>query len=156
MSSRRTALALALALTACARAFEPATESPEPLVNMAPLEALARGSRADTLAALVARRDSLDQHVNRLVQLRAEAKRAMVELAAGDRLASVSQNSSSKGAMSDRFREEVKTEMSASRLAEHEKELAKKLQAAMTARDALCSELASRIEGTDPRRCTAL
>ncbi len=156
MFPRRAVLVSALLLAACARAVDSMSEAPDPLVIRAPLEGLPRGSRSDTLAALVARRDSLDVHVNRLVQQRVAAKQALVELAAGDRLAAVSANATSKGAMSDRFREEVRTEMSATRLAEHEKVVAKKLEAALAARDALCSELAGRLEGADPRRCTAI
>ena len=156
MFPRRAVLVFALLLAACARAVDSMSEAPEPLVVRTPLEGLARGTRTDTLAALVARRDSLDVHVNRLVQQRIAAKQALAELAAGDRLASVSTSATNKGAMSDRFRDEVRTEMSASRLVEHEKAVAKKLEAAFAARDALCSELAGRREGTDPRRCTAI
>ena len=150
---------LILATVACAQAVSTTTEGPDPLVTRAPLEGLAVGSRADTLRALVVRRDSLDQHVTRLAQQRAEARQALVDMArnpSGDRLPNASNNSAGRGAMSDRFREETKAEMAASRLVEQEKVITAKLGAALGARDALCSELSARIEGADPRRCAAI
>lgn len=159
MLRRRVFSLAALGVVACAQAITTTAEGPNPLVTRAPLEGLPTGSRGDTLQALVARRDSLDQHVTHLAQQRAEARQALVDMArnpSGDRLPNASNNSAGRGAMSDRFREESKAEMAATRLVEHEKVVTAKLQAALAARDALCGELSARLEGADPRRCAAI
>ncbi len=150
-------IVLLAACAACASRAETLVLAPEHIVVRAPLDGIPTGTRADTLAALLVRRDSLDQRVQRLAQERRDAHQALVEFArnpSGDRLPALSQDGGGRGAMSDRFRAEVKAEMTATRLLEQEKLVEKRWQAVVDERDGVCSQLATRLEPGDARRCT--
>ena len=154
----RSAACLALVLAACAPLFEPASEAPEPIAERRPLDGLPVGSSDDTARALVARRDSLDHRVIRLAEEKREARKALLDFArnpSGDHLPTVGADAAgARGAMSDRFRQEVKAEMAATKLVEQEKLIERRLKTALDERDAVCTELSLRLDPVDARRCT--
>ena len=155
--SARLSYALLLILAACAAPFVEAPQEYDLESVRPPLSGLPAGTPSDTANALVMRRDSLDQSVLRTDTDRREAHLALLEFArnpSGEHLSLVGNNASgARGAMADRFRQEVKAEMTAARLAEHEKHLTRRLKALVDERDRVCGELNVRLLPSDARRC---
>ncbi|MBI3791516.1 MAG: hypothetical protein HY275_11645 [Gemmatimonadetes bacterium] len=130
---------------------------PETLVARHPLEGIPTGTSDDTLTALLFRRDTLDKQVIALAQTKRDVHQEIVDLArypGGSRLPAFG-SAGSRGGMADRFREEVKTEMAAWRLAEQEQRVTLQLKVAIDEREAVCTELGARLRPLDARRCTA-